>query len=268
MCLLTVAAQLGDRVELLLVVFTQRVSTQPRPPAPAPASAPAQLLCVLLLGGQQEHHAAGHQDVPHRVDVVVVVLRLGENVQANPDEGAERSGGQEEDPALPGGRVAVSAPDPPVHLSTQPCFSFTPSTFRPSHTHNMLLLMLTQVTTMNRMAQRTGPSRFHRPLRSSCMDMAISRAPSRNRVYRQEDTIRQEHRRTAQETSVSYIFDGVRDTSHAQNGDPDGAHGAQEVTVLQGVVVHDAQNCHARLVTRMVELQNKQRDQFLNLNDQ
>ena len=44
---------------------------------------------------------------------------------------------------------------------------------------------LTQAVTMNSRAQRTGPSRFHRPLRSSCIDMAISRAPSKNTVYTQ-----------------------------------------------------------------------------------
>lgn len=126
---------LGDGVEfLLVVVFAERVSTEPR--SPAPASTPAQLLCVLLLRGQQEHHAAGHQDVPQRVGVVVVVLSLGENVQANSDEGTERSGDQEEDPALPGGRVAVSATDPPVHLSTPWGFSFTASMFRPSRTQH------------------------------------------------------------------------------------------------------------------------------------
>ncbi|TNN81467.1 hypothetical protein EYF80_008239 [Liparis tanakae] len=35
---------------------------------------------------------------------------------------------------------------------------------------------------MHSMAQRTGPNRFHRPLRSSCIDMAMSRTPSMNRV--------------------------------------------------------------------------------------
>lgn len=44
-------------------------------------------------------------------------------------------------------------------------------------------MSLTQTVTMPRTAQRTGPSMFHRPLRSSCIDMAISRAPSMNRVY-------------------------------------------------------------------------------------
>ena len=51
------------------------------------------------------------------------------------------------------------------------------------------------------------------------------------------------------------MFERVADPGHAQDGDPDGAHGAQEVTELQGVVVHDAQHSHAGLVTRMVELQ-------------
>lgn len=115
-------ALLCDCVELILLVLTERIPTDPRPPAPAEAPAPAQLLHKLLLGGQQEDHAAGHQDVPDGVCVVVVVLRLGENVQAHPDEGAERSGEQEEDPAPPGRGVAVSAADPSVHLETPQSF--------------------------------------------------------------------------------------------------------------------------------------------------
>lgn len=90
-----------DSVEILLVALTESVPTNPGAPAPAPSSAPAQHLPVLLLWGQQEHHAAGHQDVPQRVCVVVVVLGLSENVQTYPNEGAERPGDQEEDPALP-----------------------------------------------------------------------------------------------------------------------------------------------------------------------
>lgn len=43
--------------------------------------------------------------------------------------------------------------------------------------------MFTQEVTMKSMAQRMGPSRFHKPFRSSCIDMAISKAPSKNRVY-------------------------------------------------------------------------------------
>ena len=58
-----------------------------------------------------------------------------------------------------------------------------------------------------------------------------------------------------QAKSVPYIFESVADTGHAEEGDPDGAHGAQEVTELQGVVVHDAHHGHARLVAGMVELQ-------------
>lgn len=109
---------LRDRVEFVFAALAERVSTNPRPPAPPPAEAPApaQRLPVLLPRRQQEDHAAGHQDVPQRVRVVVVALRLGEDVQAHSDEGAQRSGQEVEDPALPGGWVAVSPADAPVHL--------------------------------------------------------------------------------------------------------------------------------------------------------
>ena len=78
---------LCDSVELVLAALTECVSTNPRSPAPAPtaASATAQHLPVLLLRWQQEHHAGGHQDVPQRVRVVVVVFCLGKNVQTYPD---------------------------------------------------------------------------------------------------------------------------------------------------------------------------------------
>ena len=54
---------------------------------------------------------------------------------------------------------------------------------------------------------------------------------------------------------VPYIFQCVPDTGHAEQRDPDGAHGTQEVTELQGIVVHDAHYRHARLIAGMIELQ-------------
>lgn len=53
----------------------------------------------------------------------------------------------------------------------------------------------------------------------------------------------------------THVFEDLLQAGHAEDGDPDGHHGAQEVAVLQGVVVHDAQHGHARLVARVVELQ-------------
>lgn len=55
----------------------------------------------------------------------------------------------------------------------------------------------------------------------------------------------------------THIFQDLLQAGHAEDGDPDGHHGAQEVTVLQGVVVHDAHHSHARLITRVVELGTK-----------
>lgn len=92
---------LRDSVEFVSAALAQRVATNPRPPAPAPAPAPAQRLPFLLLGWKQEHHAGGHQDVPQRVSVEVVVLCLGKNVQAHPDQGTQRPGDEEEGPAFP-----------------------------------------------------------------------------------------------------------------------------------------------------------------------
>lgn len=102
LCFLTAPLfRLCDSVEFVLAALTQCVPTNPGSPVPHPAPAPAKGLLVPLLGWQQEHHTAGHQDVPQRVRVVVVVLRLSKNVQAHPDQGAEGAGDQEEDPAFP-----------------------------------------------------------------------------------------------------------------------------------------------------------------------
>lgn len=44
-------------------------------------------------------------------------------------------------------------------------------------------------------------------------------------------------------------------TSHGNDSDPYRHQGAQEITELKHVVVHDAENHNARLVTGMIELQ-------------
>lgn len=93
--------RLRDSAELVLAALAERVPTDPGSPAPAPASTPSYSLPVLLLGGQQEDHAAGHQDVPQRVGVVVVVLGPGEDVQADPNQGAGGAGDQVKHPAFP-----------------------------------------------------------------------------------------------------------------------------------------------------------------------
>lgn len=59
--------------------------------------------------------------------------------------------------------------------------------------------------------------------------------------------------------SCTHVFQNFLHPGHAQNRHPDGHHRAQEVTVLQCVVVHNAHHCDAWLVTRMVELEEKQR---------
>lgn len=118
-------ARLCNSVEFVLAALTERVPTNPWSPAPAPvpapapAPAPALRLPFLLFGRQQEHNAGGHQDVPQWVCVVVVALRLGKNVQAYPDQGAECAGNQVEHPAFPRRRVTMSPPHPSVHLSTK-----------------------------------------------------------------------------------------------------------------------------------------------------
>lgn len=53
----------------------------------------------------------------------------------------------------------------------------------------------------------------------------------------------------------TYVFGDVSDSSHAQDGDPDGTDRPEKVAVLQGVVIHNAPNGHAWLVTRVIELQ-------------
>lgn len=56
---------------------------------------------------QKETHAACDQHVPDAVDVKVVLLRLHECVQRHGGHGNHGAGEEEEDPALPGGRVAA-----------------------------------------------------------------------------------------------------------------------------------------------------------------
>lgn len=56
-------------------------------------------------------------------------------------------------------------------------------------------------------------------------------------------------------TPATHVFQDLLQAGHAQDGDPDGHHGAQEVAILQGVIVHDAHHGHTWLVTRVVELQ-------------
>lgn len=117
-------AQLSDSVEFLLPAVTETVPTDPGSPAPSPAPAPApapdpaQRLHVLLLRWQQEHHAGGHQDVPQGVRVIVVFLCLSKNVQAYPNQCTDYSGYQEEDPAFPRRRVAMSLLHSSVDLQT------------------------------------------------------------------------------------------------------------------------------------------------------
>lgn len=60
---------------------------------------------------QKEAHAPCDQHVPNAVDVEVVLLRLHEGVQSHSRCGDHGAGEQEEDPALPRGRVAAPAAD-------------------------------------------------------------------------------------------------------------------------------------------------------------
>lgn len=53
------------------------------------------------------------------------------------------------------------------------------------------------------------------------------------------------------------MFLGCLQPRHAEDGDPDGHPGAQEVTVLQGVIAQDAEHCLAGLVAGVVELQGR-----------
>lgn len=118
-CCFTAYDPLCDSIELILGALTQCVSTNPGSPVPvpvpAPSSAPAQIH-VFFLRGQQEHHTAGHQDVPQWVCVIVVVLSLCENVQTHSNHGADCPREKEEDPTLPGRRITMSTTDPAVHL--------------------------------------------------------------------------------------------------------------------------------------------------------
>lgn len=51
------------------------------------------------------------------------------------------------------------------------------------------------------------------------------------------------------------LLDHRLQTSHGDDGDPHRHQGAQEITELKHVIVHDAENHNAWLVTGMVELQ-------------
>lgn len=64
---------------------------------------------MAFAGWQEEHHTAGHHDVPDAVCVVVVLIRFREDVHRQADDGSGYAGEQIENPALPGGRVALPA---------------------------------------------------------------------------------------------------------------------------------------------------------------
>lgn len=53
---------------------------------------------------------------------------------------------------------------------------------------------------------------------------------------------------------VTHVFQGRLQPGHGEDSDPDGHSGAQEVTVLQRVVVEDAEHSAARLIAGVVEL--------------
>jgi len=51
-----------------------------------------------------------------------------------------------------------------------------------------------------------------------------------------------------------HLFDDGLESGHGDDRDPDGHEGAQEVTELQHIVLHDAEDHDAGLVARVVEL--------------
>lgn len=53
---------------------------------------------------------------------------------------------------------------------------------------------------------------------------------------------------------IAHVFQGSLQPGHAEDGDPDGHSRAQEVAVLQCVIVEDAQHRFTGLVAGMVEL--------------
>ena len=53
---------------------------------------------------------------------------------------------------------------------------------------------------------------------------------------------------------IAHVFQGSLQPGHAEDGDPYGHSGAQEVAVLQCVIVEDAQHRFTRLVAGVVEL--------------
>ena len=52
----------------------------------------------------------------------------------------------------------------------------------------------------------------------------------------------------------TYLFDDGLESGHGDHRDPDRHERAQEVTELQDIVLHDAEDHDAGLVTGMVEL--------------
>lgn len=56
---------------------------------------------------------------------------------------------------------------------------------------------------------------------------------------------------------ITYIFQCCLQPCHAEDGDPDGHSRAQEVAVLQSVIVEDTQHRLPRLVAGMIELRGR-----------
>lgn len=93
------------QAQLLVLVDTQLVAAAP------PALQRRYLGVGLGAGWQQEAHAPRDQHVPNAVDVEVVLLCLHKGVQRHGGRGDHGAREEEEDPTLPGGRVATASPN-------------------------------------------------------------------------------------------------------------------------------------------------------------
>lgn len=116
--------------------------------------------------------------------------------------------------------------------------------------------LLTHATAMIPKAKRLGPSRFQSPWRSICRAMESSMAPSRYSTcgaagHPSGWVPSSPPRATGPHTS---LLDHWLEPGHGDDSDPDRHEGAQEVTELQHVVLHDAEHHDAGLVTSMVKL--------------
>lgn len=60
-------------------------------------------------------------------------------------------------------------------------------------------------------------------------------------------------------SSQHYLLDDGFKSGHGNDRNPDGHEGAEKITELEDIILHNAEHDNARLITGMVELQKERK---------